>query len=52
VIERLQQVTRDDWGHSVALDLCDEGVIADLANRHQDHKGAKQLALRPGSKKK
>jgi cardiolipin synthase A/B len=52
VIERLKQVTRDDWDQSVALDLSDEGVLADLAKRHQDHKGAKQLALRPGSKKK
>ena len=52
VIERLKQVTRDDWDHSVALDLSDEGVLADLAKRHHDHQGARQLALRPGSKKK
>jgi len=52
VIERLKQVTRGDWDHSVALDLSDEGVLADLAKRHQDHKGAKQLALKPGSKKR
>jgi phosphatidylserine/phosphatidylglycerophosphate/cardiolipin synthase-like enzyme len=48
VIERLKTVTRTDWENSVALDLSDEGVLADLAKRHQDRAGAKKLAL--GSK--
>ena len=43
VIERLKQVTRDDWDQSVALDLSDEGVLADLAKRHHDHQGIEIL---------
>ncbi len=52
VIRRLKEVTRRDWDNSVALDLSDEGVLADLNKRHQGHAGAKQLALKSGSGKK
>lgn len=52
VISRLKEVTRRDWENSSMLDLSDEGVLADLAKRHQGHKGAKQLALKSGGKKK
>ena len=51
VIARLSEVTRRDWQDSVALDLSDEGVLADLAKRHGKHAGARQLALKAGKKK-
>jgi phosphatidylserine/phosphatidylglycerophosphate/cardiolipin synthase-like enzyme len=51
VIAGLKEVTRRDWDNSVALDLSDEGVLADLAKRHQDRAGKKQLALKGGKKK-
>jgi phosphatidylserine/phosphatidylglycerophosphate/cardiolipin synthase-like enzyme len=51
VIAALKEVTRRDWEASVALDLSDEGVLADLAKRHQDGAGKKQLALKGGKKK-
>jgi cardiolipin synthase len=52
VIERLKVVTRGDWENSQALDLSDEGVLADLNKHHQGHAGAKQLALKGGASKK
>jgi cardiolipin synthase len=52
VIERLKDVTRRDWENSETLDLSDEGVLADLSKHHQGHSGAKQLALKPGARKK
>jgi phosphatidylserine/phosphatidylglycerophosphate/cardiolipin synthase-like enzyme len=52
VVARLNEVTRRDWDNSVALDLSDEGVLADLNTRHQGHAGAKQLALKAGSGRK
>ena len=52
VIGRLKDVTRHDWNNSVALDLSDEGVLADLNKHHQGHAGAKQLALKTGTGKK
>jgi phosphatidylserine/phosphatidylglycerophosphate/cardiolipin synthase-like enzyme len=52
VIERLKQVNRRDWENSEALDLSDEGVLADLAKHHQGHAGAKQLALKSGAGKR
>jgi phosphatidylserine/phosphatidylglycerophosphate/cardiolipin synthase-like enzyme len=52
VIARLKEVTRRDWDNSVALDLSDEGVLADLNKRHQGHSGAKQLALKSSNGKK
>jgi phosphatidylserine/phosphatidylglycerophosphate/cardiolipin synthase-like enzyme len=51
VIARLREVTRHDWEHSEMLDLSDEGVLADLAKRHQAGAGKKQLALKGGKKK-
>jgi phosphatidylserine/phosphatidylglycerophosphate/cardiolipin synthase-like enzyme len=51
VIERLTAVVRHDWKHSLPLDLSDEGVLADLAKRHQDRAGARALALKGGAKK-
>lgn len=51
VIDRLRDVTRRDWQNSEMLDLSDEGVLADLAKRHQDRAGKKQLALKGGKKK-
>jgi phosphatidylserine/phosphatidylglycerophosphate/cardiolipin synthase-like enzyme len=51
VIDRLREVTRRDWQNSEMLDLSDEGVLADLAKRHQDRAGTKQLALKGGKKK-
>ena len=50
VIQRLKAVTRGDWQNSKALDLSDEGVLADLNKHHQG--GARQLALKSGAKKK
>jgi cardiolipin synthase len=50
VIERLRAVTSSDWENSKTLDLSDEGVLADLNKHHQG--GARQLALKSGSKKK
>jgi phosphatidylserine/phosphatidylglycerophosphate/cardiolipin synthase-like enzyme len=52
VIARLKEVTRRDWDNSVALDLSDEGVLADLDKHHQGRSGAKQLALKSGNGKK
>jgi len=52
LIERLKQVTRRDWDNSEALDLSDEGVLADLAKHHKGRAGAKQLALKSGNGKK
>ena len=49
VIERLKVVTRADWDNSKALDLSDEGVLADLGKHGQG--GAKQLAIKGGKKK-
>jgi cardiolipin synthase A/B len=48
VIERLHTVVRHDWDNSHALDLSDEGLLADL----EDRKGAGDLALHAGHKKK
>ena len=50
VIERLRAITQQDWENSQTLDLSDEGVLADLNKHHQG--GARQLALKSGSKKK
>jgi cardiolipin synthase A/B len=45
VVERLQKVAHRDWQHSHALDLTDEGLLADLEGRIQG--GAELLALDP-----
>ncbi len=52
IIARLKEVTRRDWENSAMLDLSDSGVLADLAKRHHDLKGAKQLALKAGGSRK
>jgi phosphatidylserine/phosphatidylglycerophosphate/cardiolipin synthase-like enzyme len=33
VVDRLHKVARHDWDHSRALDLSDEGLLADLEDR-------------------
>ncbi len=43
VVDRLHQVAGHDWEHSHALDLSDEGLLADLENRVKD--GAQLLAV-------
>jgi phosphatidylserine/phosphatidylglycerophosphate/cardiolipin synthase-like enzyme len=36
VVDRLESVVRRDWEHSHALDLSDEGLLADLEDRVED----------------
>ena len=36
VVRELERVARHDWEHSEALDLCDEGLLADLRKRGQE----------------
>ena len=36
VVEPLEQVAKHDWEHSPALDLSDEGLMADLAKRGKE----------------
>jgi len=43
VVDRLHHVAKHDWEHSHALDLSDEGLLADLAGRVED--GAQLLAI-------
>jgi phosphatidylserine/phosphatidylglycerophosphate/cardiolipin synthase-like enzyme len=43
VVERLADVSHHDWKHSHALDLSDEGLLAELEKHKME--GAKQLAL-------
>jgi phosphatidylserine/phosphatidylglycerophosphate/cardiolipin synthase-like enzyme len=43
VVERLHKVARHDWEHSHALDLSDEGLLADLQDRIEG--SAQLLAL-------
>jgi phosphatidylserine/phosphatidylglycerophosphate/cardiolipin synthase-like enzyme len=47
VVERLVNVAHHDWEHSVAIDLSDEGLRADLDKR--GGAGAERLALDPRS---
>jgi cardiolipin synthase len=49
VVKRLHHVARHDWKHSHALDLTDEGLMADLEKRGR--KGAEKLALNIGKRK-
>jgi len=44
VVEPLERVAKDDWEHSSALDLSDEGLMADLAKRGKEA-GAADLVL-------
>ncbi|HEY2904261.1 MAG TPA: phospholipase D-like domain-containing protein [Vicinamibacterales bacterium] len=43
VVDRLHDVAKHDWDHSHALDLSDEGLLADLEDRIAD--SAQMLAL-------
>jgi cardiolipin synthase A/B len=49
VVRRLHHVARHDWKHSHALDLTDEGLMADLEKR--GGKGADKLVLNIGKGK-
>ncbi len=40
VVEPLEKVARHDWDHSSALDLSDEGLMADLAKRGKEGSAA------------
>jgi cardiolipin synthase A/B len=51
VVERLDKVARHDWEHSSALDLSDEGLLADLEKRHSAAAGAETLVLATGADK-
>lgn len=52
VIKRLNETTQFDWEHSKAIDLSDEGLVADLEKRHHGKEGAEMLALKPKPAKK
>jgi cardiolipin synthase A/B len=43
IVDRLHDIVRHDWKHAHALDLSDEGLIADLEKR--GGKGIKELGL-------
>jgi phosphatidylserine/phosphatidylglycerophosphate/cardiolipin synthase-like enzyme len=45
VVKRLDKVARHDWKHSHPLDLSDDGILADLADRTGVEE---QLALTKG----
>jgi len=51
VVKRLAKVARHDWEHSSALDLSDEGLLADLEKRHAEKAGADTLVLAGSSGK-
>ena len=40
VVGPLEKVAKHDWSHSEALDLSDEGLMADLAKRGKEGRGA------------
>jgi phosphatidylserine/phosphatidylglycerophosphate/cardiolipin synthase-like enzyme len=44
VVKRLEKVAQHDWEHSVALDLSDAGLMADL-EKHGKAEGASDLVL-------
>jgi phosphatidylserine/phosphatidylglycerophosphate/cardiolipin synthase-like enzyme len=44
VVGPLEKVARHDWAHSEALDLSDEGLMADLVKRGKES-GAADLVL-------
>ncbi|MEP7329071.1 MAG: phospholipase D-like domain-containing protein [Betaproteobacteria bacterium] len=54
VIEPLEHVVRHDWEHSEALDLSDDGLLADLKKRGDEASGALLVldASSDGGKKK
>jgi cardiolipin synthase A/B len=45
IVDRLHEIVQHDWKHSHALDLSDEGLIADLEKR--GGKGIEELGLKP-----
>lgn len=45
VVDRLRHVLHHDWEHSHPLDLSDEGLLADLADREEEVES--QLAIAP-----
>ncbi|MBY0278242.1 phospholipase [Candidatus Binatia bacterium] len=45
VVDRLRHVLHHDWEHSHPLDLSDEGLLADLADREEE--AEQQLAIEP-----
>jgi cardiolipin synthase len=45
VVKRLRKVAEHDWENSKALDLTDEGLMADLAKREATRLGASGLVL-------
>ncbi len=45
IVDRLHDIVRHDWKHSHALDLTDEGLIADL--KKHGGKGLEELGLDP-----
>jgi phosphatidylserine/phosphatidylglycerophosphate/cardiolipin synthase-like enzyme len=51
-IKRLVNVAEHDWKHSHALDLSDEGLMADLAKRSNAEEGGEKLVLDGGKKSK
>lgn len=51
VIERLAKIWHHDWKHSHALDLTDEGLLAEM-KAHNQMKGAEKLVLESNGKKK
>jgi len=48
VVHRLEKVAHHDWEHSHALDLTDDGLLADLEKRHEAAVGAEKLVLGEG----
>ena len=46
VVDRLRHVLHHDREHSRALDLSDEGLLADLSDREEE--AEQQLAIDPG----
>ncbi|HTS22709.1 MAG TPA: phospholipase D-like domain-containing protein [Casimicrobiaceae bacterium] len=52
VVRRIEEVADRDWKHSRALDLSDEGLLADLEKRHKAGAGAEKLVLDSGDDRK
>ena len=48
VVRRLREVSERDWEHSHALDLSDEGLVADIEKRSQGASDKLVLDARPG----
>jgi len=52
VVRRVEEIAHDDWKHSHALDLTDEGLLADLEKRHESAAAAETLILDKSTKRK